>query len=162
MPNQYIPPPDEAYPGLRALGDAYLASQSAREGIFGRLEYHPQQQQARQQRGHTRITPVPVPVPIPVQSQQQQFAERAAALDQQQQQRHFAGQQDEARPFDGAATTGQFGILAPDDGIDGGTGPIVQTGGKLPVRMVVAPPDLQAWREKLFHVDDVIVLTQEE
>ncbi|CEJ93311.1 Putative Glutathione S-transferase [[Torrubiella] hemipterigena] len=167
MPNQYIPPPDEAYPGLRALGDAYLASQSAREGIFGRLEYHPQQQQqqqARQQRGNPRITPVPVPVPIPVQSHQQQFAERAAALEQQQ--RHFAGQQDEARPFDGTAATGQFGILAPDDGMDAsgsaGAGPIVQTGGKLPVRMVVAPPDLQAWREKLFHVDDVIVLTQEE
>lgn len=33
-----------------------------------------------------------------------------------------------------------------------------KTGGKI----VVDPPDLEAWREKLFHVDEMIVLTQEQ
>lgn len=140
MPNPYIPPPEEAYPGLRALGDAYLASQSAREGIFGRLEYHPQA--ARRQQTATRITPVPVPSQDRGQQQQQQFA--------------AAGQDPR---FGGPAA--QFGILAPDEGMEV-PAPMGQTGGKLPVRMVVDPPDLKAWREKLFHVDDVIVLTQEE
>ncbi|UKZ62680.1 uncharacterized protein TrAtP1_003919 [Trichoderma atroviride] len=30
------------------------------------------------------------------------------------------------------------------------------------VKLVVDPPDLQAWREKLFHVDDLIILTHEQ
>lgn len=34
--------------------------------------------------------------------------------------------------------------------------------GKLGGRIVVDPPDLQAWREKLFNVDEMIVLTQEQ
>ncbi|KAL7930875.1 hypothetical protein V8C35DRAFT_311601 [Trichoderma chlorosporum] len=29
-------------------------------------------------------------------------------------------------------------------------------------KLVVDPPDLQAWRERLFHVDDVIILTHEQ
>lgn len=29
-------------------------------------------------------------------------------------------------------------------------------------KLVVDPPDLQAWREKLFHVDDIIILTHEQ
>ncbi|KAM0459668.1 hypothetical protein ACHAPV_005382 [Trichoderma viride] len=29
-------------------------------------------------------------------------------------------------------------------------------------KLVVDPPDLQAWREKLFHVDDLIILTHEQ
>jgi hypothetical protein len=29
-------------------------------------------------------------------------------------------------------------------------------------RLVVDPPDLQAWRERLFHVDDLIILTHEQ
>ncbi|KAM3483779.1 hypothetical protein MY8738_002829 [Beauveria namnaoensis] len=34
--------------------------------------------------------------------------------------------------------------------------------GKLGGKIIVDPPDLQAWREKLFNVDEMIVLTQEQ
>ncbi|PNY24059.1 Uncharacterized protein TCAP_06009, partial [Tolypocladium capitatum] len=34
--------------------------------------------------------------------------------------------------------------------------------GKLGGRIVVEPPDLQAWRERLFNVDQMIVLTHEQ
>lgn len=82
---------------------------------------------------------------------------------------------------------GQFGILAPttmpsgivDGHLDGtrqvsfamdGGNPDLQEGlhtgektqGKLPGKIVVDPPDLQTWREKLFNVDDMIVLTDEQ
>ncbi|KAJ6445606.1 glutathione transferase [Purpureocillium lavendulum] len=86
---------------------------------------------------------------------------------------------------DGGNTGGQFGILAPttvpdaaavnasllheahgrphaapvaDMGHDTG----LRTGGKLSGRIVVDPPDLQAWREKLFNVNDLIILTNEQ
>jgi hypothetical protein len=38
----------------------------------------------------------------------------------------------------------------------------VQPAEKTHGRIVVDPPDLQAWREKLFNVDDMIVLTDEQ
>lgn len=34
--------------------------------------------------------------------------------------------------------------------------------GQLVSRIVVDPPDLQAWREKLFNVDDTIILTNDQ
>lgn len=30
------------------------------------------------------------------------------------------------------------------------------------LKLIPNPPDLEAWRERLFHVDDTITLTQEE
>jgi glutathione S-transferase len=30
------------------------------------------------------------------------------------------------------------------------------------LRLVANPPDLHVWREKLFHVDDTITLTEDE
>lgn len=76
--------------------------------------------------------------------------------------------------------SGQFGILAPTQmpaaasaiphtnvsfanqappDVDAGD---ASHGKKLVTKLVVDPPDLQAWREKLFNVDDTIALTQEE
>lgn len=82
---------------------------------------------------------------------------------------------------------GQFGILAPTTMPSGmleshldatrqvsftmdGQNPVVQESmlpgdkshGKLPGKIVVDPPDLQTWREKLFNVDDLMVLTDEQ
>lgn len=34
--------------------------------------------------------------------------------------------------------------------------------GQLVNRIVVDPPDLEAWREKLFNVDDTIILTNDQ
>ncbi|TWU75413.1 hypothetical protein ED733_003231 [Metarhizium rileyi] len=69
----------------------------------------------------------------------------------------------------GAAGGGQFGILAPTtvpSGITEGNLDAPPDGDGIrargPARIVVDPPDLQAWREKLFNVDDVIVLTDDE
>lgn len=83
--------------------------------------------------------------------------------------------------------SGQFGILAPTP-MPIPTGPVGHTSvqyvsshasedpmqsagsanataekhGKLISRLVPDPPDLQAWREKLFNVDDTIVLTHDQ
>ena len=74
---------------------------------------------------------------------------------------------------------GQFGILAPatmpqepsfasGEGVDlGSVGAAERSshgggGGALSGRIVAEPPDLEAWREKLFNVDDMIVLTNEQ
>jgi glutathione S-transferase len=37
-----------------------------------------------------------------------------------------------------------------------------QSTGHLPTRIVPDPPNLQEWREKLFNVDDIIALSEEE
>lgn len=68
---------------------------------------------------------------------------------------------------------GQFGILAPAPiPILGPQAPpvfaqqqqqVAERGhGGLSGRVVANPPDLQEWREKLFNVDEVIVLTNEQ
>ncbi|OAQ91558.1 glutathione transferase [Purpureocillium lilacinum] len=84
-----------------------------------------------------------------------------------------------------SSTGGQFGILAPTTipgagpasavplpdahgqpagvptvGLGRDTGE--RTGGKLSGRIVLDPPNLQAWREKLFAVDETLVLTNEQ
>ncbi|KAI1375553.1 hypothetical protein F4677DRAFT_421641 [Hypoxylon crocopeplum] len=82
-------------------------------------------------------------------------------------------------------THGQFGILSqnpipqpdvvaqlqPDDDVysqhaqltpSGAEGSEQRPHGQLVSRIVVDPPDLQAWREKLFNVDDTIVLSNDE
>ncbi|KID74743.1 Glutathione S-transferase, partial [Metarhizium brunneum ARSEF 3297] len=75
----------------------------------------------------------------------------------------------------GAAAGGQFGILAPPTMLSGameGHGDGArhvsfaadshETQRKRPGKIVVDPPDLRAWREKLFNVDSMIVLTDEQ
>ncbi|KAG8410521.1 hypothetical protein J3458_017278 [Metarhizium acridum] len=74
-----------------------------------------------------------------------------------------------------AASGGQFGILAPttmlsgvmEGHIDGARHVSFAVDSheprrKGPGKIVVDPPDLRAWREKLFNVDDMIVLTDEQ
>ncbi|CAM1507287.1 Fc.00g069280.m01.CDS01 [Cosmosporella sp. VM-42] len=66
---------------------------------------------------------------------------------------------------------GQFGILAPTPVPDvgetvfapGAMHQVVERShGQLSSRIVANPPDLQAWRERLFNVDEMIVLTHEQ
>lgn len=61
---------------------------------------------------------------------------------------------------------GQFGILAPTPIPVSQQQNVAQAGmgvsGKTGSKIVVDPPDLDAWREKLFNVDEMIVLTQEQ
>ncbi|KZZ94784.1 glutathione S-transferase domain-containing protein [Moelleriella libera RCEF 2490] len=78
---------------------------------------------------------------------------------------------------------GQFGILAPETlpldaqqqqqpsqwnapvarhGANADNPENITSAGKLPAKLVVNPPDLEAWREKLFNVDGVMVLTDEQ
>jgi glutathione S-transferase len=75
-------------------------------------------------------------------------------------------------------TPGQFGILAPmavsvpvmETPIDGMFSvqnntqrqEIRRSNGQLSSRIIVDPPDLEMWRNKLFNVDETIVLTHEE
>lgn len=128
------------------FGDAHRGSPYPQDASFARLEYHPQsptdprRKRAPQQVSPPKATPVPLPP---------QVGAAAAVMAQQAQVQVMAGGDDRS---------GQFGVLAPTDA------DVVhaRTGGKLPVRMVVDPPDLQAWRQRLFDVDDTIVLTQEE
>ncbi|KAF7556613.1 hypothetical protein G7046_g6269 [Stylonectria norvegica] len=82
-------------------------------------------------------------------------------------------------PFDrlaptGPAGPGQFGLLAPTRVPDMASEPtlfvpvmplhqpVEQSNSQLSSRLVVDPPDLQAWREKLFDVDETMVLTHEQ
>ncbi|RSM11266.1 hypothetical protein CEP52_003074 [Fusarium oligoseptatum] len=74
---------------------------------------------------------------------------------------------------------GQFGILAPTavpvpvpvvetqqiQGVFGAQLPsqqVERSNGQLSSKIVVDPPDLEAWRDKLFNVDEMIVLTHEQ
>ncbi|RSL46898.1 hypothetical protein CEP53_010145 [Fusarium sp. AF-6] len=74
---------------------------------------------------------------------------------------------------------GQFGILAPTavpvpvpvvetqqiQGVFGAQMPpqqVERSNGQLSSKIVVDPPDLEAWRDKLFNVDEMIVLTHEQ
>ncbi|KAF5646309.1 glutathione S-transferase omega-1 [Fusarium tjaetaba] len=76
------------------------------------------------------------------------------------------------------AATGQFGILAPiavsvpvmETPVDGMLSvqnntyrqEFGRSNGHLSSKIIVDPPDLEMWRNKLFNVDETIVLTQEE
>ena len=40
--------------------------------------------------------------------------------------------------------------------------PVSNHGQFVGLKLIPNPPDLEAWREKLFHVDDTITLTEEE
>ncbi|KAF4418070.1 Glutathione S-transferase omega-1 [Fusarium acutatum] len=76
------------------------------------------------------------------------------------------------------ATPGQFGILAPIgvsvpvmeipvDGIfsvqnNAHSQVVGRSNGQLSSKIIVDPPDLEMWRNKLFNVDETIVLTHEE
>ncbi|VUC36169.1 unnamed protein product [Clonostachys rosea] len=69
---------------------------------------------------------------------------------------------------------GQFGILAPATvphhdafaseavGARLDAAPVGKGPGHLPSKMVIDPPGLDAWRERLFNVDEMIVLTNEQ
>jgi hypothetical protein len=71
-------------------------------------------------------------------------------------------------------TPGQFGILAPTavppieeafNASQQGQGQqqeVQRSNGQLSSKIVVDPPDLETWRDKLFNVDDMIVLTHEQ
>ncbi|KAF4457866.1 hypothetical protein F53441_305 [Fusarium austroafricanum] len=75
-------------------------------------------------------------------------------------------------------TSGQFGILAPTaitvsvvdtpiEGVfsgklQGHEQEIERSNGQLSSKIVVEPPDLETWRDRLFSVDETIVLTHEE
>lgn len=70
----------------------------------------------------------------------------------------------------------QFGVLTPgsaqhnsiarlqqEDGIYGGPGSSDQeSNGHLPTAIIPDPPNLEEWRQKLFNVDDMITLSEEE
>ncbi|GKU13695.1 unnamed protein product [Fusarium langsethiae] len=77
------------------------------------------------------------------------------------------------------ATSGQFGVLAPttvpapvveaqqtagtfsaQNGRDGKE--VKRSNGQLSTRIVIDPPNLEEWRDKLFNVDEAIILTHEE
>ncbi|KAK7422200.1 hypothetical protein QQX98_001723 [Neonectria punicea] len=72
---------------------------------------------------------------------------------------------------------GQFGILAPahmpqpSDGLFGAAAAsmvqqqgqeVERSNGQLSSKLVVDPPELESWRERLFNVDEMIVLTHDE
>jgi glutathione S-transferase len=48
-----------------------------------------------------------------------------------------------------------FGTSAPDDGDQ-------TSNGHLPTAIVVDPPNLEEWRQKLFNVDELIILSEDE
>lgn len=88
---------------------------------------------------------------------------------QQQQQQHAPlpggtfGRLPAAQPQQHPSGGGQFGILAPPAAAQvtfagGAHGNGQPSGGQI----VPDPPDLEAWRDKLFHVDEMIVLTDEQ
>ncbi|KAG5657253.1 hypothetical protein KAF25_001842 [Fusarium avenaceum] len=71
-------------------------------------------------------------------------------------------------------TSGQFGILAPtavppieeafhaSQKRQGQKQKVQRSNGQLSSKIIVDPPDLELWRDKLFNVDDMIVLTHEQ
>ncbi|KAF5018593.1 hypothetical protein F66182_9422 [Fusarium sp. NRRL 66182] len=89
---------------------------------------------------------------------------------------YVAPDMEEAYRLHGAATTGQFGMLAPTavpvpvaeaQQVEGvfGVQPeqqVEKSHGNLSSKIVVDPPDLDVWRDKLFNVDETIVLTHEQ
>lgn len=105
----------------------------------------------------------------PIQHPQQQFGRVSSQPHQHQEPRNGGG-----------VGGGQFGILAPttvpQDAFTGEShgslegalegpnadGSKQQSHSQLSTRMVVDPPDLAAWREKLFNVDDMIILTNDQ
>ncbi|KAH8808372.1 hypothetical protein F5884DRAFT_791986 [Xylogone sp. PMI_703] len=71
-----------------------------------------------------------------------------------------------------SGNAGQFGILTPapiqisrlqhDDDIFGSPEIDQKSNGHLPTKIVVDPPNLAEWRQRLFNVDETITLSQEE
>jgi hypothetical protein len=71
-------------------------------------------------------------------------------------------------------TPGQFGILAPTAAPlmkesfhasqqgQGQQQEVQESNGQMSIKIVVDPPDLELWRDKLFNVDNMIVLTHEQ
>lgn len=149
-----------------AMGEVYRAQGN----VFERLEYQPQVEVNRQPQRRRR--------------QQQDSASGGHAPVMQ-----AASQAPMGAPDKQTQHMGQFGILAPTPvpvvhphrsmapamgqptlhfapaiqagaGADADAAPSAH--GKLGGKIVVDPPDLHAWREKLFNVDEMIVLTQEQ
>lgn len=138
------------------LGEPY----SSPVGVFGRLQY-----QSPQEADRRRKRP---------QKQQAPFTNGSPSVnahDKSPQQNHIMSPAQQQ--------SGQFGILAPTQ-MPAAASAIPHTNvsfnnqaqqadavekgshGKLVSKLVVDPPDLQAWREKLFNVDETIALTQEQ
>jgi hypothetical protein len=77
-----------------------------------------------------------------------------------------------------STTSGQFGILAPatiPESVEaqpaigasntqshGHEQQVKRSNGQLSTKIVIDPPNLEEWRNKLFNVDETIVLTHEE
>lgn len=141
------------------LGEPY----SSPVGVFGRLQYQsPQEADRRRKRPQKQSPPFTngsPPVTVPVNGH-----------DKSPQQNHVMPPPQQS---------GQFGILAPtqmpaaasaiphtnmsfaNQAPDADAGD-ASRGKKLVSKLVIDPPDLQAWREKLFNVDETIALTQEQ
>ncbi|OAA43025.1 Thioredoxin-like fold protein [Beauveria brongniartii RCEF 3172] len=163
---------DLGYPSAAAAAVAMGEAYRSQGNLFGELEYqaqveeNQQSQRRRRQAGSSEgnaavqaappvsmgaadkqqqhmgqfgiLAPTPVPVPHPHGSMAPVMGQQTL---------HFAP----------AMPTG-VGAGAADDASS--AMPAAQ--GKLGGKIVVDPPDLQAWREKLFNVDEMIVLTQEQ
>ncbi len=137
-----------------AMGNAYRST----PGVFGRLDYHPQPERQTQRRrqqqqqqpptqqpatpGPANMTPdkqhamgqfgILAPTPVPVPPVPHHHPQPMTPMGQQQ-------------PLPFAQES-----------------PAPAAHGKLGGKIVVDPPDLEAWREKLFNVDEMIVLTHEQ
>lgn len=143
-----------------AMGNAYRST----PGVFGRLDYHPQPERQTQRHRH--------------QQQQQQHQQPPPPPPQPQQQQQPVTPGSAKMTPDKQNAMGQFGILAPTPmpvpPAHPQMTPMQQTlsfapespaptaPGKLGGKIVVDPPDLESWREKLFNVDEMIVLTHEQ
>jgi hypothetical protein len=67
-----------------------------------------------------------------------------------------------AQPQQHHSGGGQFGILTPPNAVQVTFSPGAHANGQPSGRIVVDPPELQVWRERLFSVGEMIVLTNEQ
>lgn len=149
-----------------AMGEAYRSSGPA----FGRLDYPAQAEEARPSPRRRR------PPPPPATNAGQ--AHLASASDKQQQQQGMgqfgilaptpvpvphprggmtAAMGQQTLHFSPAMPPGAAAAPGPEASADA-----PRAGGRLGGKIVVDPPDLEEWRERLFNVDEMIVLTQEQ
>ncbi|XWW93170.1 hypothetical protein V2A60_001099 [Cordyceps javanica] len=162
------------YPSAAAAAAAMGEAYRAQGNVFGRLEYQPQAEENRQpqrrrrQQGGGGSAPVQAapqasmgppankhqhhmgqfgilaPTPVPLAHA---HGSMAPVMGQQQPALHYPpGTQHAGVAGAGVETAAPAG----------------EAHGKLGGKIVIDPPDLQAWREKLFNVDEMIVLTQEQ
>lgn len=105
----------------------------------------PQQQQQQQQHHHIQGPPPQQVRPQVQQSPMQRVPQQVSGLEAQ---NEFLQNQPQA--------PGQIQVPEVDDA------PVTNHGQFEGLRLIPDPPDLDLWREKLFHVDDTITLTEDE